>query len=748
MAEFLHPSVSSRIIDNSQVFVSAQGLTMLFAAFPAEQGPDNRPQLITSESEFLFYYGAPNMRKYGQTAYNVVKWLRSGGTALCMRVLPYIEKDADDHPLQQSTYPCYILEIGCKQGVIAPAKKEIKIRVRTLGDGLGTLTAADEKKIRDDASIKSIILAEPDAVIPAVPAVPAVKASMGPNWAGAYNSVLEAHIAGVAGNSWKVILVGDSAAAAGVTVDVNLGTTTLTAHYESGVSTIGDVDAAITALAGGNDVIDVKTAGTAATVLTAPADNVGITNLAGGADLVPEVPAQNATGFLYYPIMVIRGRDRGEKYNSFGVRLETNDSLDETYEHRLYDLGIYSSRSKQEESFIVSLYPEAANTSGISQFLPNVLSKFSNLARAIFSEENYDAVCAYINADPVVAKKLDILELSERKVSVAETLHADAIIATGSADLSPTTEVFLSMGGGTDGDWLGPNTLEALLYKAYSGSGDFINPSTGKNTYDTLFSDVWDKKAYPIDMIMDANYPLSVKTAISNFARTRGDVFSIVDVGFTGSPGEALKYRSDSLTLNTFFTAIFVQDFVVDDEFQGREIQVTPTYFLAEKIPSNDGANGIQVPFVGPRRGAITGQKSGSWWPNAAYREELYKAKLNYVEKDVRLTRFNTQLTSQFVNSALSDISHVRTLLRIRRDVENMVESYQFEFNDAQSWDSMQYSVASYMKEWVGKRALESAESMVYASAYDRQQRVVRVKISVVFTGLIERVLIDLVVNR
>jgi hypothetical protein len=353
-----------------------------------------------------------------------------------------------------------------------------------------------------------------------------------------------------------------------------------------------------------------------------------------------------------------------------------------------------------------------------------------------------------VNADPVVAKKLDILTLKERNVSVPETVHVGVTLASGSADLSPTPEVFRPMGGGSDGDWVGPNSLESLLYKAYSGSGDFIDPATGANKYDTFFSDAWDKKAYPFDMILDANYPLSVKVAISNFARTRGDVFSILDVGFTGSPGQAIKFRQDQLTLNTFFTAIFVQDFVVTDEFQGSDIQVTPTYFLAEKIPNIDSEYGIHWPFVGPRRGSIAGFKSGSWWPNAAYREELYKAKLNYVEKDVRLTRFNSQLTTQFANSALSDISHVRALLRIRRDLENMVENYQFEFNDPTTWDSMQYSVNSYMQRWISNRCLESANAVVYASKYDRQQRVVRVKVDVVFTGLIERVMIDLVVNR
>ena len=104
----------------------------------------------------------------------------------------------------------------------------------------------------------------------------------GAAWAGGYDSVLEAHTAGIGGNDWKVIMVGDSGTGAGVTVNVNTGTKTMTVHYESGVSTVADVDAAITALSGGNDVIDVKTAGTGATVLTAPDDNLGVTNLENG----------------------------------------------------------------------------------------------------------------------------------------------------------------------------------------------------------------------------------------------------------------------------------------------------------------------------------------------------------------------------------------------------------------------------------------------------------------------------------
>ena len=460
----------------------------------------------------------------------------------------------------------------------------------------------------------------------------------------------------------------------------------------------------------------------------------------------PDAP--EADGFKYYPILALRGRDRGEYYNQFGVRIELSDSQDETYAHRLYEIGIYSSPSKAEETFMVSLYPEATDISGASQFIANVLETYSNTVRCVFNEDNYDAVCEFVNDDPVVAKKLDVLRLQERNVAVSEALHVGVAVANGSADLSPTPEVCLPLGGGHDGDWEGPNSLESLLYKAYSGSGDFIVESTGVNKYDTLFSDMWDKKAYPIDMVLDANYPQSVKVAMSNFSKTRGDFFSILDVGFTGSPGQAIKYRQDQLTLNTFFSAIFVQDFVVYDAYTGKDIRVTPTYFLAEKIPFVDNEYGIHWPFVGPRRGSIAGFKSMSWNPNAAYREQLYKAKLNYVEKDTQLTRFMSQSTTQFVNSALSDISHVRTLLRIRREVERLAEGFQFEFNDKTTWGQMEYSVNSYLQQWVSNRALSTVSASVYASEYDKQQRIVRIKIDLSFTGVIERVMIDLVVNR
>jgi hypothetical protein len=79
-----------------------------------------------------------------------------------------------------------------------------------------------------------------------------------------------------------VELVGDAPGA----VTISISGYQVTIHINPGVSTVANVEAAITALAGPNDVIDVKTPGTGPTVLAVADCNMAATHLAGGAAAV------------------------------------------------------------------------------------------------------------------------------------------------------------------------------------------------------------------------------------------------------------------------------------------------------------------------------------------------------------------------------------------------------------------------------------------------------------------------------
>lgn len=108
-----------------------------------------------------------------------------------------------------------------------------------------------------------------------------------------YDTVVEASVAGSAGNSFRFALVGDSLSGESVTYSGS----TLTAHFKTDVSTVALVDAAITAFAG---AIRVKTAGTPGTVLVNATDSFAAVALSGGADGYLSPPQTcTLTGWLF-----------------------------------------------------------------------------------------------------------------------------------------------------------------------------------------------------------------------------------------------------------------------------------------------------------------------------------------------------------------------------------------------------------------------------------------------------------------
>jgi hypothetical protein len=137
------------------------------------------------------------------------------------------------------------------------------------------LTNQDPREI--GLALRAINLA---GILDAIAAALAVKASLslGTLAAGHLDTVVRARAAGVGGNAVTVAATGDSAPAGGVTISESGSAVTI--HFEDGVSTVADVEAAIAAH---STKIEVATAGTGATVLADATDDFTATHLAGGA---------------------------------------------------------------------------------------------------------------------------------------------------------------------------------------------------------------------------------------------------------------------------------------------------------------------------------------------------------------------------------------------------------------------------------------------------------------------------------
>lgn len=273
-------------------------------------------------------------------------------------------------------------------------------------------------------------------------------------------------------------------------------------------------------------------------------------------------------------------------------------------------------------------------------------------------------------------------------------------------------------------------TMNNLLIKGYKGIID---------------TSITDKNIIPARFILDANQPIEVKNAMNTLtSEIRDDIFFYADLGYTVSPEEALNIRNNSFNISNNKCAIYAQDAVIYDEFNGRDIKVTSSYFLAHKIPACAREFGLHYPIAGNKRGLIDGFKNLSWIPNEVYKELLYNRKINYIESDDRRTRFGSQLTSEAKNSPLSNINNVITVIDIKNDTELMAEDYQFEFNEQDTINVFQNELNDYLSKYVSSKAVETVEATVYASDYDKLQKILRVTLTIKFHDIIERIVISL----
>lgn len=497
-----------------------------------------------------------------------------------------------------------------------------------------------------------------------------------------------------------------------------------------------------------NILLKIKTEGTGdsrkVTVLAKP-ETTGSTSHAAFEATMSKLPDGEVAVGTFVP------QGRGKGYNGLGVRIDLNTDLDRTYNFRTYNISIYEkdalgSDVLAEGPFRVSFSPEAKSNSGESMFYANVLNKYATRIKVIANIEAFEKVAAFIAGDNEIDHRgIDILsgqapnnEYSEtykaaveNKVTWMSSTVETSNTAKYNADAADLNSV-LYLDKGTDGT-LTDEEKDKLLAKAFSG---VIDPAVN------------DTQGITIDVVLDANFSKAIKAKAASFVRNREDCMFMADCGFRGSVEDTITFRKDDFTEAHYLTAIFAQHGEVYDEYNGSYIKVTSPYILASKIVGTDNAFGVQYPFVGPRRGTVSGVSNINFFPNELQKENLYNQKINYIEKDPKKINFGSQLTSQAQNSSLSDISHVRSLLKIRRQVESICSDYRLEFNDTSTHAALAYDLNNYLATWVANRACTECVASVSASEYEKLQRMAKVTVNIKFTGILERIQLDFVVGK
>lgn len=487
------------------------------------------------------------------------------------------------------------------------------------------------------------------------------------------------------------------------------------------------------------------------TVLKVATEIVGLENInelsslksaLSDTSIFPEIDDK---GYTLYPLFTFSAKGRGEYGNNYGIRLSYNNSLANSYDFKCYNLTVLQKDSRGitreiEGPYVVSTNPDAISLSGSSMFVKNILESYSNNLVCNFNEEKYDELLEELATylpESVLPDTVDFLFCRD----VDYTGYDRIVLDVENTDKNIEKYEGATFSQGSEGDFSMKNkSRDTAIEKELNNI--FLGVKLGA---------VVNKRAYPFDVILDANYPKSVKENMDNFASNlRKDVICILDTGLLPSVKTTLDWRKSDMPISSYYTAIYGQYFMIEDSYTNSDIPVTTTYFLANLMPEMDSKYGIQFPLAGPNRGILKGFKKNSlsFNPSELEQEDLYVNRVNYVVQDYDSTELSSNLTSQNRTSALSSINNVRVLLKIIRQIETKAKYYKFEFSDSATLSNFAQDLKFIESEWTSNRACKSLTISPYQTAYDVEQKTARIKVDVIFNGTIERIVIEVNVGK
>ena len=502
-------------------------------------------------------------------------------------------------------------------------------------------------------------------------------------------------------------------------------------------------------------------------------------------------------GFKRHIIFGLSAKGRSEYYNDFSFTLTPNSAYDEDLsKRRAYNLVVQQNIEGTIMTygpFLISFDKFAITGLGQKIWAPKVLGENMERFNSYYNEDAYndlledlseannkattpgdpEYVSTALPVDPLV---YDFLNATERSLRDPEDPNEqkwieivnDTITRLSIANDSYVQRLFtVKTVENVDGinfinyENIGYFRLGSIgSLDGYDKNGVKLSNLELKNLKDTLkemaysgriTEDIYNKKKYPFDVVLDANDSILVKKAMVAFVEDeqRQDIFAFLDTGIGTSYLSALNTRNSDLgTINSFRTAIFTQDFKITDEYTSDIIKVSPTYFLASKIPYNDNTFGRHISFVGKRRGVLRGFiKDGiSFLPNDRQQTELYKVELNYAIESNDIIYWNGQLTSQIKKSPLSEIPNVRTLLLMIRRCENRAEEFKFE--KVTSYTDLEAALDNEVLEFKQKSAVRDISFKVSATPEERAAKIARVRVEVSFYEFIETILFDWIIQK
>jgi len=457
-------------------------------------------------------------------------------------------------------------------------------------------------------------------------------------------------------------------------------------------------------------------------------------------------------GFMTYPLMGVYSLGRGVYGNSFRFRIIPSLRDDKENGFKNYRIEILNTNNgiSVEEIFHGTFLPSAV-VSNQSLFINDVINDSENGSKKIgvyICEESFEKIFELYktNVNPET-------ELTEKTFDILTGKTINGVDITDVViDLSSEDEISIdriegvAISGGDDGSF----TVNSSAPEVRQAS---INEMYKKAFRGEIDSTILSKRRTPAELIFDANYDMEVKVELISLILKRGDAFGYIDGGLINTVNGAIIWGENmSEYTNRLFSKQF-QYFYIKDPFTGKNIPMTVTYFLANKLPTHFKTVGNQIPFAGQINATLTGIIKNSLKPmvdadDEETKEKLYELGLNYFEciGDNVFVR-GVQNTSQIESSDLSEESNMHVTLEFKRLIENLLLSNLYNFADPEERRKFTENAQIILDPYIGTKC-RNASIEFKMSPYEESRNILHCYLNITFKSIIKTAFIEIDINR
>lgn len=466
---------------------------------------------------------------------------------------------------------------------------------------------------------------------------------------------------------------------------------------------------------------------------------------------------ENAAGSHVYPLMAFYCKGRGNYGNSLRVRLSSDITSDKQNNYKNFAIEVLDSKGglTLKETFARLSLDEDVIVRNAPMFMEDVLNDEDTGSSKIGVKVCTDSILALLKLhndsceaelvssifDPLFGKtktneqitSIKILPLADTSV---ETRDVEEKVYVNLSEIEG-----LSLANGTDGKFaLGTvkrqDNIDEVLIAAFNGKLD---------------RSILSKKRTPAEIILDAAYSDEVKNALIGLINKREDAYGIIDGGIINSSSDLMGWAKDKNSRGSRLFSKEAQHYHMRDPITGKKIPVTTTYFLATKLPTHFKQVGRNIPFVGEEYAKLSGHIKNTLLPvvdadDSELKEILVDNRVNYYESiGENIFIRGCQHTSQPIWSDLSEEHNVHVLLKMKREIENMVSSLAYNFSEPEDRKLFTESADRLLSQYRGM--CQSAKVRFEATQFEEQRSAIHCYLDVVFKGIIKSGIIEIDIN-